>query len=71
MLKSEVKGRCIAKTSKAKSVQRASQDAGNSLVRPSSKACEHQAKWRQPADADSAAKTLSWDRQDWGGQKDE
>ena len=41
-----------------------------SLIPPSSKECEHQANRGQPADADSAAKILSWDRQDWGGQKE-
>jgi hypothetical protein len=64
---SEVEERCMAKTSKAISVQRASHEAEDSLILPPSEACGHQTDRRQSADAASAAQTLSWDRQDWGG----
>jgi hypothetical protein len=64
---SEVEERCMAKTSKAISVQRASDGAEDSLILSPLEAREHQASRAQSADAASAAQTLSRDRQDWGG----
>jgi hypothetical protein len=64
---SEVEERRIAKTSKAISVQRACGEAEGSLILSPLEAREHQASRGQSTDAPSAAQTLSWDRQDWGG----